>query len=260
MTENEAIRALQRQMAKLTEDLNRAAGDAPVVLFKDWAETYKARKFRRPRLRKSTLVSFETQVIKHLVPRFGLLPIGKITNAIWLQWVEEEKGITKFFNARKALIEILRAAKEEGIIEKVPALDNPDEYEPVGRVLLLEEIYRVLMKASRPFRLIFYAFWKMGCRPLEILQWEWSMIDWSRPKSRFVYIKVPARISKTGRAREIPIDPDLAFYLKARHDRGNGSPFVFPKRTDFARWQDSYQISKCLDDGVSQGWSESNGL
>lgn len=241
MSNDEALRALQRQMAKLTADLNRVAGDTPVILFKDFAETYTARKLLRPNLRKSTKTSFLNQITKHLVPRFGQLPLNKINNTPWLQWVTEDKSLTKFFNARKALIELLTAAVEEGILEKVPHLDNPDEYEPVGRVLLLEEIYGILRKAARPFRLIFYAFWKMGCRPREILQWQWSMIEWARPGREFSYIKIPKEISKTGRAREIPLDPDLTAYLKDRFNRGNGSVFVFPKRQDPSKPQMSYQ-------------------
>lgn len=241
MSDGEDIRALQRQMAATLEKLNKMAGDRPTLLFKEYAEAYLAGKLLRPKLRKSTKAGFENQIRKHLVPRFGGLPLNKITNIPWLQWTEEEKGVTKFFNARKAMIEVLTAAVEEGQLERVPHLDNPDEYEPVGRVLLLEEVYAIFRKATRPFRLIFYAFWKMGCRPREILQWEWSMIDWTRPGRSFAYIKIPARISKTGRSREIPLDPDLAAYLKERLARGNGSAFVFPKRTDPAKPQLSYQ-------------------
>lgn len=253
VNDDEKLRAVLRQAAELSAQLNRMAGDTPVTLFSDYARAYMEAKNKRPKLRKSTKASFQNQVVNHLIPRFGALPLDKITNAIWCQWTEEEKGISKFFNARKALIEILTAAKEEGIVQKVPHFDNPDEYEPVGRVLMLEEIYAILRKATRPFRLIFYAFWKMGCRPREILQWEWSMIEWSRPKSSFAYIKIPARITKTGRAREIPIDPDLTSYLKIRHARGNGSIYVFPKRSDPGAWQSSYQsawVTACRKAGV----------
>ncbi len=253
MSNDEAVRALQRQMLKLTADLNRMAGDTPVILFKDWAETYLARKLARPKLSTSTKVSFENQIRRHLIPRFGALPLGKINNTIWLQWIEEEKGITKFFNARKGLVETLRAAQEEGLLDKVPHFDNPDEYEPVGRVLLLEEIYKIFRKATRPFRLIFYAFWKMGCRPREILQWRWSMIDWATPGRSMAYIRIPKEISKNRRARTVPLDPDLAAYLKERLERGNGSAFVFPKRTDFNKPQLSYQsawTTACRKAGV----------
>jgi integrase len=239
---DEAFRALQRQMQKLAEDMSKHAGETPVVLFGVYAEQYLSAKLARPKLRASTKRSFENQVRKHLIPRFGSLPIDKITNAVWLAWIEDEKGIKKFFNARKSLIEVLRAAKEDDVLAKVPSLDNPDEYEPVGRVLLLEEIYKILWHSNRPFRLIWFCFWKMGCRPREILQWRWDMIEWVRPERKFSYIRIPARISKTGRNREIPLDPDVTHYLKIRYKRhGDVSPFVFPKRTDPAKPQLSYQ-------------------
>lgn len=245
MSENErdeAIRSLQRQMLQLTADMNRVAGDTQEVLFKDFASEYLAEKLNRTKLRDATKRSFENQVLKHLIPRFGQLPLGKINNAIWNQWIADEKKITKFFNARKSIIEILSAAVELNLIQKVPQLDNPDEYEPVGRVLLLKEILGILWRAARPFRLIFYAFWKMGCRPREILQWEWTMIEWSRTGRDFSYIHIPARISKTGRSRVIALDPDLAGFLRQRFRLyGHKSIFVFPKRNDPTKPQWSYQ-------------------
>lgn len=241
MAEDESLRTLRRQAAALLASLDRQAGETPAVLFKDFAASYLAAKLLRPKLRLSTKRSFENQLTKHLIPRFGMLPLEKITNAIWLEWVTEAKGITKFFNARKTLLEVLKAAKEQDIIQRVPALDNPDEYEPVGRVLKVWEINELLWRARRPFRFIFYTFWKMGCRPREILQWRWDMIQWTRADRKFSYISIPKEISKTKRDREIALDPGVTRILKIRHRRGNGSEFVFPKRHRPKEYQSSYQ-------------------
>lgn len=238
------VKELQKQLAKLSEDMARLAGAQENVTFADQALKHLGLKLANPTLRSATKRSFENQVTRHLVPSFGELPINKIGNPDWLKWVTEtrERGeVTKFFNARKALIEIMTQAREEGHLERVPKFDSPDEYEPVGRVLEQKEILGIIWKTQRPFRVIFHAFWRMGCRPREILQWEWSMFEWSRPGRQFSYVTVPGRITKTGRTRTIPLDPSVVRILKARYRRGNGSKYVFPKRLgpDVPQW--SYQ-------------------
>lgn len=239
MSNDEDFRALQRQMQATMEKMNKLAGETPEVLFKEFALSYMNSKLARPKLRASTKTSFSNQILKHLIPRFGMLPLGKITNAIWLQWIEDEKALSKFFNARKALVEVLRAANKAGHLDKIPELDNPDEYEAVGRVLEDTEVMSILWKAPRPFRFIFYVFWRMGCRPRELLQWEWAMLKFNEPAK--TYVTVPTRISKTGRTRSIPIDPCVSRILARRHRIGNSSDFVFPARQDNRRPQLSYQ-------------------
>jgi integrase len=243
MSNDEALRALQRQMAKLTAGLNRVAGDTPVILFKDYALQYMTAKLARPTLRASTKISFENQVRKHLIPRFGMLPLDKITNAIWLQWVEDEKGLTKFFNARKSLVEILTAAAEQGHLEKVPELDNPDEYENVGRALEDREVLAFLWKCRRPFRFIFYVFWRTGCRPREVLRWEHSFLRKEEP-GKPTWVDIPARISKTNRSRSIPLAKHVGRIVRQRQVRGNNSIYTFPARQDNRRPQLSYQSAK----------------
>jgi integrase len=240
---DEEFRALQRHMQATLERLNKLAGDTPEVLFKDFAHSYMNQKLARPTLRASTKVSFENQVRKHLVPRFGALPLGKIDNTIWLQWVDDEKGLTKFFNARKALTEILTAAKKQGQLEKVPELDNPDEYENVGRALEEREVLAFLWKCQRPFRFIFYCFWKTGCRPREVLRWEHSMLRKEEP-GKPTWIDVPARITKTDRSRSIPLAKLVGRIVRQRQVRGNNSIYTFPARQDNRRPQLSYQSAK----------------
>lgn len=243
MSNDEDFRALQRQMQATMEKMNKLAGDVPAILFKDFANEYMHQKLARPTLRESTKTSFENQVRKHLVPRFGALPLNKISNAIWLEWVDEEKGLSKFFNARKSLIEILSAAKDCGHIEKVPKLDNPDEYENVGRVLEDREVAAFLWRCRRPFRFIFYCFFKTGCRPREVLQWEHSMLRKEEP-GKPTWIDIPARISKTDRSRSIPLAKLVGKVVRSRATLGNGSIYTFPARQDYRRPQLSYQSAK----------------
>lgn len=237
------LQALRRQAEALNAAVAKLAGNSIVPTFGQFAQEYLKEKLMRP-LRAATKRSFENQVRLHLVPGFGGILIDRLTNAIWLEWIEREqmkegRRLTKFFNARKCLIEILRAAQERGLIQKLPKLDNPDVHEPIGRVVEDSEMIRIFRAARRPFRLIFWIFWRMGCRPREILSWEWSMFQWDEPGK--TWLTIPARISKNDRTRRIPLDPAVSRVLRRRHQCGNNSIFVFPARGDLNRPQYTYQ-------------------
>lgn len=243
---NEALRDLQRQAARLNEQLLKISGDTQATLFSEYAAQYTALKMDRPNLRKSTKQAFEIQIRAHLLPAFGHLALEAITNSEWLKWVaqvrsSEAPAITRFFNARKALAEVLIAAKEAGHIQKTPALDNPDETKSVGRALEDKEIFSIIWNSRRPFRFIFYVLWKMGCRPREVLRWEWEMIKFNEPAK--TWIEIPARISKTDRQRSIPINPQVSRLLRRRFVRGNGSIFVFPHTSNKNKPQLSYNCA-----------------
>lgn len=236
------LKALQRQIAELSAAANRMAGDDQAVLFREFANEILERKLASPVNRVNTKRSFETQIRIHLIPAFGHLPIDKIKNDVWLDWVNQtrEKGVlSRFFNARKTLIYVLGKAVEERHIDKLPTIDLPDEKREVGRTMERGEVIRILRKCQRPFRFIFYVFWKMACRPREILQWTWSMIRWGEPGK--TWIDIPGRITKTGRSRSIPINPAVSRIIAIRNRRGNGSPYVFPSTRNPMRPQTSYQ-------------------
>ena len=116
---DELIRTLQNQMATIAATLAKLTGERKMPTFAETATPYLANKLANPTLRAATKRSFDNQVRLHLTPAFGSLALDKITNAEWLKWVEAERAkegrhVTRFFNARKALIEILRFAKDEG--------------------------------------------------------------------------------------------------------------------------------------------------
>lgn len=240
---DEDLKSLQRQVATLSAGIAKLSGDAQIPTFAEFAQEYLREKMMRP-LREATKRSFENQVRLHLVPGFGGILIDRLTNALWLEWIEREQAkegrrLTKFFNSRKSLIEILRSALDRGLIQKLPKFDDPDVYEPVGRVVEDAEMIRIFRRSRRPFRFIFYCFWAMGNRPREILRWEWSMIRWSEPGQ--TWIDIPARISKTKRTRSIPIDPVVSRILFRRFGNRGVSLFVFPSTTGPLKPQLTYQ-------------------
>jgi len=217
----------------------------PVPTIKEWAQTYQERKFAKTSLRESTKRATEYQVRCNLIPAFGHLPLNKFTAHHWNVWVlsaqrDNVKKITRFFNARKCMIELLHAAKEEGLIERVPKLDNPDEPKNVGRILSDREVWLLLRHTTyRIFRLAFYTMYKMGCRPREILKWEWAMIKWGT-ENNYTWLDIPARITKTGRNRRIPLNPIVAKHLRRIYDKGNVGKYVFQDRLGRNKPQLSY--------------------
>lgn len=243
---DEDLKNLQRQAAALTESLKKLSGDQPVETFGKFAAHYLASKMDRPNIRASTKNAFAIQVTNHLIPAFGALPLDQVNNIEWLKFVAAKKNaeyptMMRFFNPRKALAEILIAAKEAGHLQKTPKLDNPDETLSVGRCLENEEIFKIIWHSRRPFRIIFYVLFKMGIRPREMLQWKWEMIRFNEPGH--TWIDVPARISKTDRQRSIPINPEVSRILYRRFMRGNGSAFVFPSTVSKDKPQLSYNSS-----------------
>jgi integrase len=247
----EKLAELQRQFAKMTETMSQISGVKKVPTFAEFASEYLEEKLANPTLRDTTKRSFEQQVAGHLIPTFGELPLDKVSNKEFLRWVTQKREeaetkkqgrgrLTRFFNARKYLIEVLGAAKEKGHIEKLPKLDNPDTPRNVGRVLQPREVLKILRHTGkRLFRFFFFVLWKMGCRPREVLRWEWDMLRTA--ENGRIWVDIPARISKTVRSRSIPINPQVARRLKEQlQSGGRSSKFIFPNVKDPRKPQLSY--------------------
>ncbi len=228
----------QKKIARLiAESISQIAGESPdVPTIAEFLTEYLPQKLASSELRESTKDAFEYQTRRNLIPAFGEIRLDKFGNADWNRWVREmrasterHKQITRFFNARKSLMEILHAAKEAGVIERVPRLDNPDERRSVGRVLTDKEIWLILRNTTYPiFRVFFYTLYKMGCRPREILKWEWSMMK--KAENGKTWIEIPARITKTARSRQIPVNPTVAKHLCKMLKENPNARFVFQNR------------------------------
>lgn len=178
----------------------------------------------------NTFRSSQNQLENHVVPAFGHLKPSQITPLRWNHYEIEErrKGKrTKLFNTRKALLEILNRAKEEGLIRQIPKLkllDGP----PKPPKYLEKQVVRQILRHSFPqTKILFYIMWKQGARPGEILQYEWAMLDWTQGDHG--YIHIPGRITKTRRPRSIPLNSRVSRILK-RLILEMESKFIFPSR------------------------------
>jgi len=178
--------------------------------------------------RDNTYRSSKNQLENHIIPTFGHLKASQVTALKWDLYDAEErkKGKrTKLFNTRKALIEILNRAKDEGLINQVPKLKNHDDESRQGKYLDDLTVQRILNVASPQTRLLIEIVYRMGARPGEVIQWEWDMINWE--KGTHGAISIPGRITKTGRSREIFLNSRVSELLKPLHGV-NESKFIFP--------------------------------
>lgn len=228
-----------------------------------------------------TYQSADNQIMNHIIPHFGYLDPNQMTAARWqLYNVEERKRVyyregkkdrktgkrekvpykrSALANTRKYLIEILRLAFDEGLIEKVPKLKNYDPKPKGPRAIPKDEILRIIRRASRNVKLLAFIMWKQGARPGEVLQYRWDMIDWKDGPTGT--IRIPGVITKTGRDRAIPLNSSVSRALRWLYARRGDSPWLFPSedpgrpyanyRADWdracARVNLSYEIYNCRD-------------
>lgn len=195
------------------------------ILIKDIARALKVAKSQR---KKNTLRSFTNQVDNHVIPAFGHLRPEQITSLRWEQYDAEERRRgkrKKLFNTRKALREILKRAHEEGLIKTMPKLKNFDPPAAPPRYMDHKTYAKIRRELPDKIKLLAFVMYHQGARPTEILQYRWDMIRWGdQPR-----IHIPGEITKTGRARSIPLNSRVACVL-ARLARDAESDWIFPNR------------------------------
>jgi integrase len=220
-----------------------------------------AAKRDNPNLSDATVRSVENQLENHVIPAFGGLKPGQVTKDRWLAYERAERkrprelalkdGTVKelpprraLFNTRKTLVEILTLAKREGLIKGLPELPLSDPESEPPRSIPKADILRIIRFAGRiaahehrgthvresrhgrvPIKLLTLIMWKQGARPNEVLQYRWEMIHWN--EGTHGYIHIPAAISKNRRARQIPINPQVARILRFLEPHAK-SPWLFP--------------------------------
>lgn len=257
---DEKLKALKKQLDALNDSIMNLYPDgSKTIAFGAYARIWLSTKRANPTLRDSTKRILTNQVVRHLIPAFHPHTIDEITNAVFLQWVTEYRKIKpnfKFFNSLKYLKAILLDAKNTGIIDHVPKFDNPDQKQDIGRILSDSEVIQILWKSHKPFRFMFYCFWKTGCRPHEICQWQFEMIKGE-------WIDIPARISKTNRKRRIPMHKGI---LRIISHKKTDTSFVFPTHSYSNEWNRAVKkagikavpydlrrsfITRCVSEGKS---------
>jgi integrase len=188
--------------------------------------------------RGSNYRSVRNQTDNHIIPAFGHLRPDQMTSRRWEQYDCEERKRVRFdakgkalpprtalFNTRKVLSEILARAEEEGLIKRVPDLKNNDPKAAPPKYLTRKEILSIRHQGSPSIRLLMFFMEHQGARPGEVLQYRWDMINLADGPTGM--LNIPGAITKTGRARSIPLNTRVHRYLKWARRR-SASPFLFP--------------------------------
>jgi integrase len=130
----------------------------------------------------------------------------------------------KFFNERKTLNAFLRFCRQEGLIERLPKLFNPDQKSEVGKVYTDDEVNRLIAAANDDMKLQILMAVTMGMRKSEILLLAANRVD---AKNRFIHLR--AQDTKTGKPRTFAISGVVWPLLQPRLLHISG--FVFPARS-----------------------------
>lgn len=210
--------------------------------------------------------SAQYQIETKIIPRFGHYKPSQVTSLLWDEYDAEERmprlgddgetvpGRKALRNTRAFMIEILRKAKNSGLIKEIPALTNNDP-PPEPPKYLDRNTVRAILKAcsapivkkrkqeyvsDRPFsqtKYLFFLMWKQGPRPEEALQYEWSMFHWKEGPNGTLYI--PGAITKTNRPRVIPINSRVSrvFWQLYRQAK---TKWVFPSPYNQGKRQKNY--------------------
>lgn len=231
----EKLREMQRQVAKLTESIASMAGEKVVPTVGEFASEFLTEQLASSEHRESTKRAKEYQIRRNIIPAWGPMPMDKLGNVDWNKWIKLTKEnprdwrITRYFNVRKTLIEMLNNAKERGIISGVPRLDNPDKKRNTGRVITPLETWWILRNTTyRLFRVFFYVLYSHGFRPREVLKWERSMIKFDDHGK--MWVEVSAEITKTAKARLVRVNTTAAKHICRLMKENPNSRFVFQNR------------------------------
>jgi integrase len=174
----------------------------------------------------------EKLAIRTFVDKTGIEQASDITPLL----LEDYKARRlKEVSARTVNIEVgavktmLNRAVELGLISenpivKIKKIKGPSR-KPV-EFLTKEQVSSLLRNSSPTYRPIFYTYLNTGMRREELVNLEWSDIDWHNNQIRILNKEKKRYHPKGQKERFIPIKDDLIAILKQRKKKANGS-YVF---------------------------------
>lgn len=228
-----AARAYKFGLEAYNDWIGSVSNESGKIYFDRFAEKFLDRRLANDSLRSRTKALSEYEV-KQLTEAFGHLELKQITAERYEEWVKDAKASgkrQKFFNAKKALVQILREAQASGHLTKIPKLPNTDAPAAPPTYLPRKTIRAIIQNlTSDNARLLAFIMWKQGARPGEILQYEWRMIDWK--DGEHGSITIPGRITKTKRSRTIPLNSRVSRVLRRLWKQKPESPFIFAGARD----------------------------
>lgn len=180
-----------------------------------------------------------------LIPFFETMLPDEITTEWWeTVYIREVRAKThksrKFFNDRKWLLGFLNQIRDDGLIQGVPKLLNPDSKETVGKVYSDKEVSDMINFAqTEDLRLAIIMAATMGMRRGEIFTLRCDRVD---VEKRLITLR--KQDTKTRRGRVFAISKASYPLLLKRVE--TGAAWIFPSRDD-----KNIPIHK---DGYTQAW------
>lgn len=194
--------------------------------------------------------------LDRLILHFGHTALSEITEADWATYVVnrlKKRPGSKFFDDRKYMRQVMLEAQRRRLVLQTPRLKIPDLPTIVGREITPPEVRRLFQNASPELRFQIDIASLMGLRLREMLYLRWDQIDWARQT-----IHLLPSDTKTRRAREVPINPDLIPRFRKRYMQRK-SRYVFPRKTDLTRptHHNRWEWKACKRKaGVSARWHD----
>lgn len=166
----------------------------------------------------------------HIIPYFGRLHIGELTNTHLLAYKQQmqtkqyrgnkitNQTITKGMNYFSAF---LKWAADQYDIHPPQALRfrRLPHIRPVPVVLSISEAQAFIDAADAPYNILFKIFFYLGLRNRAARHLKWEDVDWSRVAIR--------TYEKGGKVRWHPVPDDLLSEIRALYVKSS-SPWIFP--------------------------------
>jgi len=116
-------------------------------------------------------------------------------------------------------------AVRQCMLTERPQIRMPDPKNERVRFITREEAQRLLSASDEDFRDLFQAALATGMRRGELLAMRWDWIDLQNGQ-----ISLPAKATKNGRARHVPISQDMREVLERARDRAESGLPVFHRK------------------------------
>lgn len=150
------------------------------------------------------------EIETHINPALGHLRPDQVTSLTLskFEFEQRSKGRRSLFNAHKILMEILGRARDEGVIRVVPKWKLSDPAPQPPRFIDAQTFGKIRRLCKGQDKLLLFILYHQGARPKEVLRYRWEMIRADDT------ISIPGEITKTGRARTIPLNSRVARALR----------------------------------------------
>jgi integrase len=233
-SKSEAKRKAKELIATLgiNSDAAFAKASKRVVTFAEAVKVWQADYLTKMRL--STQSSTRPIINKHLLPRFGEMPMDEITAPVVRAFITDlvqngalvPKSIHNVWKILKLILE------QEERVTLTWKLNLPKIPYKEQRSFTQDEIIRIVDAAEGQYKLLFYLLGVTGLRPSESFALHVEDIWWDRGlihchRSMFQHIEGEVK-TKAG-YRNVPIDPQVVRLLR-QHLNGRTSGRVFASR------------------------------